>query len=218
MRTATVLVSAGFCLASIGCDSQKESCAQRGLHSPIETRTPLERSIAELDLEVLEAVLGDLLTYSGEDSPLTTFQGSLPDEILFAAKAAHYPQTVDKVLYQHQEDLWENLTTTQCIAAREAAEFLVRRTQQLDSFGAFKPQDKRIRIYQDQEAQTEQGSNRWLFDRPVQAWPPGFSKDKRFAVVQLNIPQGRHGAVGTYLLSEDNGKWTVCLRQFVYRL
>ena len=54
--------------------------------------------------------------------------------------------------------------------------------------------------------------------RPIQAWSPGYTSDRKFAVVQLSVPWSMHHADATYLLrwDEPSGKWSIVLRQFVY--
>ena len=54
------------------------------------------------------------------------------------------------------------------------------------------------------------------FDRPLHAWPPGYSADGQYAIVFLSIPWSMHHADGTYLLARDGEVWRVVLRQFVY--
>ncbi len=215
MRHVAFFLVASFYLATFGCSRQEESSDVSVSRPTADGRIVVEKAISVLDNEVLAAVLDDILTYRGEDSPVAV-QGSPPTEILFEPKPVQYPQTIDEVLFRHQQELWTKLTPTQTSASREAADHLVKRIQNRDFFVAFKPQDKRVRIHEEREAQTAEESVRSRFDRPIEAWPPGYSKNKRFAVVRLIVPWSIHHAEGTYVLSEDHGKWTVRLRQFVY--
>ncbi len=184
---------------------------QSGSDASVVRRMPLDKSDVKLDHDVLEVVLGDLLAFDGTDSPVVV-GGSPPEKILFAERVRQSSQTVDQVLFRHPENAWEKLTSSQINASREAAECLVRRIQKHNSFDDFAPQDKRIVIYKEQVNQTKGVSRRTRMDRVIQAWAPGYSKDKQLAVVRLFMVWGRHHMSGTYVLTWDNGKWSVCLR------
>lgn len=215
MKNAGIIATVAVCVGSLGCIRQEPSGKLLISESPTRPRVTVEKPVDVLDAEVVAVVLDDLLTFAGDDSPVAV-RGSPPNKILFAAKPARYPETVDQVLYQHKKKLWLTLTAGQTTAAREAAENLVKRLQNRDDSAEFKTKDKRIRIHVEREPQSQEESDRSMFERPIQAWPPGYSTDRRFAIVRLVIPWSIHHAEGTYLLSEENGKWTVLLRQFVY--
>jgi hypothetical protein len=157
--------------------------------------------VAQPDGEVLGAVLGDLLTYQGEDSPLVPADGSKPTSISFTTQAVTLKQTVDEVLYQHEEEPWAKLSPVLLRGAGEAAQHLVARIGSVHRFDGFAPGDERIRL---------EG------ERPIEAWPPGFSKNERVALVRLIIPWSVHQVYATYLLSREEGAWTVRFREFVY--
>ena len=55
-----------------------------------------------------------------------------------------------------------------------------------------------------------------IYERPIRAWPPGYTRGGRYAIVFLSIPWSMHHADGTYLLERDGNGWKVLLRQFVY--
>jgi|SRR5579863_1276961 len=167
------------------------------------TDQPTKRPLAELDNEVLATVLDDLPAQHG-------------GKTIFARKAATYPQTIEKVLYRHKKEAWEILTEVQIGAFTEAAGQLVVRIDDKFLFESLKPHNERIQILENAAEKPEERSRRDILNRPVQAWPPGYSKDERFAVVRLVIPWSIHHAEATYLLSEEDGKWSVCLRQTVY--
>jgi hypothetical protein len=152
-------------------------------------------AIAETDSEVLSVVLADLL-----------FQQE--GTVAFARKAIPYPVTIDELLDQNDKVAWANLTRPQIEACEEAAEQLTRRIVDNFLFESLEPPDERIQI--DEHASGN------ILNGPVQAWPPGYSTDGRFAVVRLVIPWSFHHKVATYLLSKENDKWSICLRQTVY--
>ena len=58
----------------------------------------------------------------------------------------------------------------------------------------------------------EERDNPLELDRPIQAWPPGYSNDKRVALVRLSIPWSIHSAVATYLLSKTSSGWIAVRR------
>ena len=169
--------------------------------------TPVDTS-KNLDFSALNFVLQDLLTYSGDDSPVL-IKDSPPNELIFAPNAATWPQTVDAVLYRQEEKPWARLTAAQQILVQEAASNLVMRANSTNSFASFKPVDSRIRLFTDETTPD-------VFGRPIRAWPPGYSDDNSIAVVRLSIPWSIHHADGTYILARSDTGWTILLRQFVY--
>lgn len=50
---------------------------------------------------------------------------------------------------------------------------------------------------------------------PVQASPPGYSGDHRYAVVHLHFPDFFHPSCATYVLVSEGEKWTIKYRAFV---
>lgn len=174
------------------------------------------RAMAKLDAQVVRSVLEDLLSYRGNDSPVAFGGGPLPTKLLFSVQAAGYRQTVREVLYRdpYYEKAWAARTQEDIRQARQAAAHLVRRIGSFDTFTAFNPEDKRIEIAEKQGHR--QKSATWSFDRPIQAWPPGYSHNHSFAVVRLSIPWSMHHAEATYLLRKEDGTWKVVLRAFVF--
>jgi hypothetical protein len=179
-----------------------------------------QKSVAELDREVLETVFADLLTLKGKESPVAV-RGEPPQSLRFADEAAPWPITVEQVLQQHDKKLWAALSPAEMEAAREAAKGLVLRYSTHDAFAPFTSRDPRVQ----RVAATTQPATRTTtqplaesYNRPIHAWSPGYTADRRFAVVQLSIPWSMHHAAGTYLLrwDEAGAKWVVVLRQFIY--
>jgi hypothetical protein len=179
------------------------------------SRVPAES--ATVDQQVLEAVFEDLLTYTGDDSPVAT-RGSSPKKLLFSPRAAAVRLQVDDVLDRYQRERWDKLTEFELAGAREAAEHLVRRIGTDDLFIPFRPKDARVLIQSDADDGTGRERLNVADDRPIRAWPPGYSQGKGFCIVRLVIPWGIHHAEATYLLARRDAKWVVLLRQFVYYL
>ena len=169
--------------------------------------TPVDTT-KDLDFSVLNLVLQDLLTYSGDDSPVL-IKDSPPNEVIFAPNAAIWPQTVDDVLYRQEEKPWASLSAAHQILVQEAASNLVMRVNSTNAFTNFEPVDNRIRLFSDQTPPD-------VFSRPIRAWSPGYSNEKSIVVVRLSIPWSIHHVDGTYILARSGAGWTILLRQFVY--
>jgi hypothetical protein len=52
----------------------------------------------------------------------------------------------------------------------------------------------------------------------VIAWLPGYSKDKKTALLHFLVGPSAHGAVGTYLLTSDGKKWAIKWRSIQHFL
>jgi len=169
-------------------------------------KQPLEAE----DQRVLNTVLNDLLTYREKDSPILTEHDS-PTNLLFVPAAVTWPLTMEQVLYRQDATSWHQLDGEYAQPIREAASNLVSRVGRADSFRKFHPSDKRVQLFDDD-------SNLGLLDRrPIRAWLPGYSLNGSIVLVRLTIPWSIHVAEGTYVLRRGDGKWTILLRQFVFR-
>jgi hypothetical protein len=176
------------------------------------TTAPLVAATApalDRDQTAIEAALGDLLTLT--DSPLDV-RGQPPAEIKFAPRASTYPVKVSQILMRRDKAKWDALSKEQLDAATEAAEEIARRNYAADGFKSFQPRDPRIKL---DDGAPAPGRN-LRFDRPVHAYPPGYSADGNYAIVFLSILWSMHHADGTFLLVRDGAGWRVILRQFVY--
>jgi hypothetical protein len=124
------------------------------------------------------------------------------------------------VLQHHDEAAWAKLSPQQLVLAQQAADHLVQRLRREDSFQPFVPRDARVKVYHDPPPTTDaiESLGRRMKDRPVYAYAPGFSEDRRFAVVKLGLPWSMHSADGLYMLANENGAWKVVFRQFIYYL
>jgi hypothetical protein len=176
---------------------------------------PTSHQLVALDHDVLSKVLDDLVSYNGDDSPLAG-RDLPPRPIVFATTTIQHATTIDEVLYRSEFEVWEKLSAAQVVASQEAAANLVIRTLNHDSIGNLEMHDKRVRIQEFRPTPVRNPVPESLDDRPIQAWPPGYSKDRRLAVIRLIIPWNIHHVEATYLLWQDQGKWIVCLRQFAY--
>lgn len=178
---------------------------------------PKSDSNAERDFAVLEVVLKDLMTLP--DSPLTP-RGAAEKQIRFSLEALNDRLSVAEVLEQHHRDQWRRLSPDQTKKVRESAQNLVRRLADKDPFERFKPKDERI-ILLDKVREEELRATTRRSRRPqvFRAYAPGYSNDRRIAIVLLTYPwSGRHSGEGTYVLAKENDRWVVLLRDFVYHV
>ncbi len=152
-------------------------------------------------------------------------RGKPPESIRVAEEAVTWPITVEKVLTQHDKKLWEVVSDADLAAAHEAAWHLVQRHEKKELFAPFTSRDPRVQrvsTTQPTTASTKPSPRPRelveVYNRPIRSWSPGYTADRRFAVVQLSIPWSMHHADGTYLLRWDEAasKWVVVLRQFIY--
>jgi hypothetical protein len=195
-----------LCGAALGCAHSAEREAAAPFSAPATQSTAAKPNV---DQQVIEAALSDLLALS--DSPVAV-RNAPPAELRFAANASTYPVKAQQVLMRHQKERWEALSTEQVNAATEAANDLVRRHEAKQTFAPFTPSDPRVKV-ETQPRPTTIGS---IYERPIRAWSPGYTRGGRYAIVFLSIPWSMHHADGTYLLERDGDGWKVLLRQFVY--
>jgi hypothetical protein len=184
------------------------AAAPTTLATPSPTPTPA----VSADHQVLDAVLADLLASS--KSPLAV-RDAPPTEIRLAPNPPRYPIKVEGVLMRHDEQAWAALTPEQLAAAKEAADALIQRHQAGETFAPYRPADARVKI-ETEKPTAAPSTPLSRFDRPVQAYPPGFTADGKFAAVALSVPWSMHHADATYLLARDGDGWKVVLRQFIY--
>ena len=190
-----------------------------GCRAVQETRTQQPPEInATLDPVVLDLVLRDLLAYKGDDSPVAG-PGKEAERLLFSMTPSKYPTYEEQILRRRNEKACAALTPEQADGVREAARHLLARKRVNDVFRPFKPTDKRVQTLGPvSRSSNNRDSLESMFDRPIAAYSPGYSKDRRIAVVHLSIPWSIHYANGTYVLVQKQGVWSILLRQFVYYL
>ena len=214
MRVEWACVGCATTAILCGCGGKERAersapMAEATTHPTTAPRVAATAPALDRDQAAIEAALGDLLTLT--DSPLDV-RGQPPAEIKFAPRASTYPVKVSQILMRRDKAKWDALSKEQLDAATEAAEEIARRNYAADGFKPFQPRDPRIKL---DDGAPAPGRN-LRFDRPVDAYPPGYSADGNYAIVFLSIPWSMHHADGTYLLARDGAGWRVILRQFVY--
>lgn len=212
MRMITSML-VGWAL-SCGCADGKR-LAPPSPAGPATMTAPADAAV-ERDQAVIEAALADLLTLT--DSPLVMQRGTPPAEIRFAERPAPYRVTEQAITQQHEKEKWAALSERDVDAVTEAAREVVRRHENGEGFKPFRPRDPRVKIEADPTTTTTTPATRRsrFDDRPVRAWPPGYTAEGQYAVVFLTIPWSMHSAETTYLLKRDGNGWRILLRQFVY--
>jgi hypothetical protein len=150
----------------------------------------------------LEAVLRHLLT--DRESPLA---------------ARKQPSKQFRLLNQYErsrlgsgllDELVKKLSPGTDERVREAAADLERRATGKEKPALVPPKVPGVRMMAPQE-RGKPGS-----DRPVSAFPSGYTPDRRHAVVGLIIPWSIHHAEGLYLLERTESGWNVIGRGFTY--
>jgi hypothetical protein len=168
-------------------------------------------AIAPRDQDVLDVVLGDLLSFAAGHSPVSE-RGRPPKSLAFSSRSANWPISVESVLYRHEPEPWQRLPATALPQLQVAAEDLVERTAR-GGFSSFKSTNHRVTVRAPADKET---TGEALYDRFIQAWPPGYSPDGSLAVVCLTLPWSIHSATATYVLTKSATGWAVVVRQFVY--
>jgi hypothetical protein len=97
----------------------------------------------------------------------------------------------------------------------------LRRRNPIDpvSLGAFKPSSPKIlvRDLSGLMGEFDEFSGKYADARGyVEAWLPGYSKDRQTAVLRAWFGPTAHGATVTYLLAKKKGKWTVVWRKVAH--
>lgn len=174
-------------------------------------QNPERTKIDDRDMEVLNVILDDLLTYP--DSPHV--DRSPPNEIPLSPLADESPQNARFVFEQILKHSGKPLNKRQRHALEEGLQNVVARTSDGLAFDRDKLKDSRIHIYDEDALSRPPVQPQIMHPRLVSAWPPGYSRDKKFAVLRLFVPWGYHHTDATYLLSEHQGKWTVIFRDFM---
>jgi hypothetical protein len=84
----------------------------------------------------------------------------------------------------------------------------------------FELKDPTVLLYSKEEEEKDARDIERRLRRPqvFRAYPPGYSPDRRIAVVHMSFPWsgGFHSGVATWVLRRGPDGWSVLLRQFVY--
>jgi hypothetical protein len=181
---------------------------------------PTTRDGAGTDAAVLQVVFDDMLSKDNSESPREwTRHQSKP---LYVSKDARERRIdASQVLSLSDEKKLKALTAAQRRAVAEAAGDLVARVEKADPLSELRSTSGRVRIYEDAGVATQPTRDKpFGGERASSVFPPGYSRDSRYAVVRLGFPWSgrRHSGEATYILERTDGGWKVLLRDFIYYL
>jgi len=178
------------------------------------------------DAAVLDVVLQDLLARPR----LVELPEGAAKQILFSTELdsekvrveasevlKEFPQYILAIV-EGEKLLFAKLSQEQSKLVREAAEELARRLTAKEGIKPFVPKDKQMRPYSKKEEKEHGPKNpRDLGPQVFHALPPGYSHDRRLAIVFIEFgwSDNIHPALGRYVLIKKQGRWTV-LRASIY--
>jgi hypothetical protein len=183
------------------------------------------------DIALLELVLDDLTKCDNSSIPLSLtrhvprnihfsrspirrrIQREIQSEKIEHAFIVCLPNELDPLKHA---DLWTTMTEVEQESIRHAIANIGER-HAFDSFGHdFDPKNTAIHMIDapnDIDIDGPKIPYGALF--PVQASPPGYSGDRRYAVVHLYFPDFFHSSYATYVLVSEGEKWTIKYRGFI---
>lgn len=160
-----------------------------------------------LDGAAVATVLEDLVGYRGKDSPIDSVFS--PKPLTLDPVPARYSVTSEEVLQRDKPESWQALSPAEISNLTEAASDLVGRTA--DTLDRFTAGSAHVPLYAGGDAEAVSSWRK----RPIRAWLPGYSKDRRLALVRLSIPWSIHSCDATYVLIREGSVWNVRVRQSV---
>jgi len=159
------------------------------------------------DQVIVAVVLEDLALNRGKDSPIDEIFS--PDPLTLDPTPSRYSISVSDLLQQNEPKKWQALAAGDRPALREAAADFVSRMR--GPIRRFTAGSKHVPLYTGDPTKLSPFSFR---EAPIQAALPGYSKDRRLAIVTLAIPWSIHGCSGTYVLLREGESWLVRVREF----
>jgi hypothetical protein len=179
---------------------------------------PTTQEAAARDAAVLQVVFDDMLSKDNSESP-TEWTGDQSKPVYVSRNTPKRRLDTSQVLSRGDEKKWKALTKAQSGAAAEAAADLVARADKGDSLPELVSTSGRLKIHEDAGAATRPTpENSFGGGRAVNVFPPGYSRDGRYALVRLGFPwSGRmHSGEATYIFERTDRGWMVLLRDFIY--
>ncbi|HET6324796.1 MAG TPA: hypothetical protein VFG04_08855 [Planctomycetaceae bacterium] len=188
------------------------------------------------DANVLEIVLSDLLARPHSPvesirSPQDAKEPATP-QLLFSTEPPAgkieggevFPRGGGGALAEDFANEWEHLSAREQAGAKVAADDLARRARNKDGFKTFVPKNKRITMFtKEAEAKQREIDARTkgfggLGPQVFRAFAPGYSADRRVAVVFLSFGWSIHSAQAIYILVRRDDHWSVVVRNLVFFL
>jgi hypothetical protein len=175
-------------------------------------------SAAARDAAVLQVVFDDMLSKDNDESPME-WHGHQSAPVYVSKNSRRGPADASEIFSHRDEAKWKALTKAQQTAAAEAAADLVARVAKGDPLPELRSTSGRLKIYEDAGPATQPTRENFLEgERASAVYVPGYSKDGRYAVMNLGFPwSGRmHSGLATYILERTDRGWKVLLRNFIY--
>jgi hypothetical protein len=169
------------------------------------------------DSVVLRTVFDDMLSKDDSESP-PEWHGDQSKPVYVSKNAPRQVPTVREILSHNDKKKWKALTDAQLQAASEGACDLVARAGKGESLPELGSTSGRVKIWEDAGAATQPSATQptRFWERASDVYLPGYSKDGRYAVVNLEFPWSIHSGVVTYILERTDDGWKVVLRDFIY--
>jgi hypothetical protein len=173
---------------------------------------------AARDAAVLQAVFDDMLSQDNSEAP-AEWNREQSEPVYVSKNTSDGRPNASDILSRIDEKKWKPLTNAPLGAVTEAANDLVARADKGASLPELRSASGRLKIYEEAGAATQPTpENSFGGARASSVFLPGYSKDGRYAVVNLEFPwSGRmHSGEVTYILERTNRGWKVLLRDFTY--
>ena len=212
MQRTTLIIATLICGLAL-----LSGCRAPGTSAPANERK-LSDYDAVRDAAVLQVVFDDMLSKENSESP-AEWNGDQSKRVYVSKNPRGGRVDARQILPRHDEEKWKALTGAEQKAAMEAADDLVARVSKGGSLPELRSTSGRVNIYEDAGAATQPTrEDPYGGDRPSCVFRPGYSRDGRYAAVNLAFPwSGRmHSGEVTYILERSDGGWKVLFRSFTY--
>lgn len=208
-KILALLVLAGLVLCSVGCASG--SLVDRQVRVAVISKA----EYAQLDPVVIEVAVLDLFSYSGKE-----FKGAQEAQIdgkpLLSTECHDVLGTSRHAVDGANRTWQEAIFPVAAVARAEAIAHIYQRYETHVLFAPFQPSEREIVRWESLPPATTQPSNVWRELRPISAAAPGYSADRKFAVVCLSFPWSMHHGDAVFLLRCRNDKWVVVARDIAF--
>ena len=165
------------------------------------------------DSAVIELVLIDLTTYNEPNRPLSLVP-LVPRVICFSTKPVGGPHPPGDAL--EYDSVLGSLSNSENANIHDAIRDATLRYERSPGVAGFDLTHRLIRVVDGalpRSDATDETPYSALY--PIQAFPPGYSKDRKCVVVQLYIPEIFHPSFVTYVLITKHGEWTILHRGII---
>jgi hypothetical protein len=165
---------------------------------------------AVLEWSVLEAVCVDMI----HRREARARNGSRNETIVFWTRPPGKSVAASWLI--DREDPPSELSEVQVQRAVEAAKNAAWTQHERDFMESFRPKDERIVVLDDRRPEAIDEVRAASPGQVIRAHTPGFSKDKKFAIVQVQGDVSIHVEYLIYVLERQDGKWVVLARDLKF--